>query len=443
MTIYALSSGPGLSGVAVVRLSGPKSKEIIEKLTKDKVPKPRYASLKKIYKLNKDELIDEGIVLWFPSPNSYTGEDMAEFHIHGSKASINALQLEISKFDDCKLAEAGEFTKIAFHNGKINLLEVEGISDLISSETEIQRRQAVKIMSGKSSEKFENVRSNLIKILSYVEAKIDFPEEDLPENILDNIKINVQDIIKELQKIINDQRIGERIREGFKVAIIGPANAGKSSLLNYLADREIAIVSEIAGTTRDVIEAHLNLDGYPVIISDTAGIRDSKDEIEKKGIKLSLKRAEDADIKIIILEPKSIDFKRFFKDLVDDRSILVVNKMDDEDTEVNKDIKKLNPIFISVKKNKNLDSLVKEVKKILENKFISTTDIFITRSRHRENINNCINHLKKFYDKSSLDDFDKGAEDLRLAIRHLGSIVGKVDVEEILGSIFNDFCIGK
>jgi len=443
MTIYALSSGPGLSGVAIVRLSGPKSKEVIEKLTKDKVPKPRYASLKKIYKLNKDELIDEGIVLWFPSPNSYTGEDMAEFHIHGSKASINALQLEISKFDDCKLAEAGEFTKIAFHNGKINLVEVEGISDLISSETEIQRQQAVKIMSGKSSEKFENVRSNLIKILSYVEAKIDFPEEDLPENILDNIKINVQDIIKELQKIINDQRIGERIREGFKVAIIGPANAGKSSLLNYLADREIAIVSEIAGTTRDVIEAHLNLDGYPVIISDTAGIRDSKDEIEKKGIKLSLKRAEDADIKIIILEPKSIDFKRFFKDLVDDRSILVVNKMDDEDTEVNKDIRKQNPIFISVKKNKNLDSLVKEVKKILENKFISTTDIFITRSRHRENINNCINHLKKFYDKSSLDDFDKGAEDLRLAIRHLGSIVGKVDVEEILGSIFNDFCIGK
>ena len=443
MTIYALSSGPGLSGVAIIRLSGPKSKEVIEKLTKDKVPKPRYASLKKIYKLNKDELIDEGIVLWFPSPNSYTGEDMAEFHIHGSKASINALQLEISKFDDCKLAEAGEFTKIAFHNGKINLVEVEGISDLISSETEIQRQQAVKIMSGKNSEKFENVRSNLIKILSYVEAKIDFPEEDLPENILSNIKINVQDIIKELQKIINDQRIGERIREGFKVAIIGPANAGKSSLLNYLADREIAIVSEIAGTTRDVIEAHLNLDGYPVIISDTAGIRDSKDEIEKKGIKLSLKRAEDADIKIIILEPKSIDFKRFFKDLVDDRSILVVNKIDDEDTEVNKDIKKLNPIFISVKKNKNLDSLVKEVKKNLENKFISTTDIFITRSRHRENINNCINHLKKFYDKSSLDDFDKGAEDLRLAIRHLGSIVGKVDVEEILGSIFNDFCIGK
>ena len=214
-------------------------------------------------------------------------------------------------------------------------------------------------------------------------------------------------------------------------------------MLNYLADRDVAIVSEIAGTTRDVIEAHLNLDGYPVIISDTAGIRDSKDEIEKKGIKLSLKRAEDADLKIIILEPKSIDFKRFLKTLVDERSIVIVNKMDREDLEVNEEIKKLDPVYISVKKNINLDSLVAEIKKNLENKFISTADIFITRSRHRENIINCINHLKKFYDKSSLEDFDKGAEDLRLAIRHLGSIVGKVDVEEILGSIFNDFCIGK
>ena len=198
-------------------------------------------------------------------------------------------------------------------------------------------------MSGKSSEKFESVRSKLIKILSYVEAKIDFPDEDLPENILDNIKIDVQDIIKELEKIINDQKVGERIREGFKVAIIGPANAGKSSLLNYLADRDVAIVSEIAGTTRDVIEVHLNLDGYPVIISDTAGIRDSKDEIENKGIKLSLKRAEDADLKIIILEPKSVDFKCFLKSLVDDRSIITVNKMDQEVVEVDEDIKKLNP----------------------------------------------------------------------------------------------------
>ena len=442
MTIFALSTGPGLSGLAVIRISGINVIKIIKQLTNSELPDPRVAVFKK-FKDTKNQVIDEGILIWFPAPNSYTGEDMAEFHVHGSKAVIEAIYRELSQVQNCRLAEPGEFTKIAFINGKINLLKAEGISDLISSETEIQRQQAVKLMSGKSSEKFESVRSKLIKILSYVEAKIDFPDEDLPENILDNIKIDVQDIIKELEKIINDQKVGERIREGFKVAIIGPANAGKSSLLNYLADRDVAIVSEIAGTTRDVIEVHLNLDGYPVIISDTAGIRDSKDEIENKGIKLSLKRAEDADLKIIILEPKSVDFKCFLKSLVDDRSIITVNKMDQEVVEVDEDIKKLNPIYISVKKNINLDSLVNEVKKNLENKFIPTTDIFITRSRHRENIINCINHLNKFYDKSSLEDFDKGAEDLRLAIRDLGSIVGKVDVEEILGSIFNDFCIGK
>ena len=442
MTIFALSTGPGLSGLAVIRISGKDVIKTIKQLTNSELPKPRVAVFKK-FKDSKNQIIDEGILIWFPAPNSYTGEDMAEFHVHGSKAVIDAIYRELLQVQNCRLAEPGEFTKIAFINGKINLLKAEGISDLISSETEIQRQQAIKLMSGKSSEKFESVRSKLIKILSYVEAKIDFPDEDLPENILDNIKIEVQDIIKELKKIINDQKVGERIREGFKVAIIGPANAGKSSLLNYLADRDVAIVSEIAGTTRDVIESHLNLDGYPVIISDTAGIRDSKDEIEKKGIKLSLKRAEDADLKIIILEPKSVDFKHFFKNLLDDRSILIVNKMDHENIEVDEEIKKLNPLYISVKKNINLDSLVNEVKKNLENKFIPTTDIFITRSRHRENIINCINHLNKLYDKSSLEDFDKGAEDLRLAIRHLGSIVGKVDVEEILGSIFNDFCIGK
>ena len=442
MTIHALSTGPGISGLAVIRISGPDVIRVIKHITKSELPKPRVATFKKFRDL-KNKIIDEGILIWFPGPNSYTGEDMAEFHVHGSRAVVDALYKEFSFVENCRLAEPGEFTKIAFINGKINLLKAEGISDLIFSETEIQRQQAIKLISGKSSEKFESVRSKLIKILSYVEAKIDFPDEDLPENILDNIKTDVQEIIKELEKIINDQKVGERIREGLKVAIIGPANAGKSSLLNYLADRDVAIVSEIAGTTRDVIEAHLNLDGYPVIISDTAGIRESEDEIEKKGIKLSLKRAEDADLKIIILEPKSTDFKHFFKNLLDDRSILIVNKMDHENIEVDEEIKKLNPIYISVKKNINLDSLVIEVKKNLENKFITTTDIFITRSRHRENINNCINHLNKFYDKSSLEDFDKGAEDLRLAIRHLGSIVGKVDVEEILGSIFNDFCIGK
>jgi len=443
MTIYALSSGPGLSGVAVIRLSGPNSSEVIKKLTKNKLPKPRSASLKKIYKIDKNELIDEGLVLWFPAPNSYTGEDMAEFHIHGSKASINALQSEISKFNDCRLAEAGEFTKIAFQNGKINLLEAESISDLISAETEIQRQQAIKLMSGKSSDKFNELRMRLLKILSNVEAKIDFPEDDLPDNIIKNIKVETQKIKTEINKILNDQNVGEIIRDGFRIAIIGPTNAGKSSLLNYLSKRDVAIVSEVAGTTRDVIEAHLNLDGYPVILSDTAGIRSSKDEIENKGIKLALNRADEADLKLIILEPKSVDFKGFLKDLVDKDSIIVLNKIDQDTDKIDKEIKNLNPIPISIKEDKNLDKLIYNIKEKLKNKLINLEDSLITRSRHRENLEQCLFHLNNFEKQKSENDFDKAAEDLRLATRHLGMIVGKVDVEEILGSIFSDFCIGK
>ena len=443
MTIYALSSGPGLSGVAVIRLSGPNSKEVIQKLTKNNTPKPRYASLKKIYKIDKNELIDEGLVLWFPAPNSYTGEDMAEFHIHGSRASINALQSEISKLNDCRLAEAGEFTKIAFQNGKINLLEAESISDLISAETEIQRQQAIKLMSGKSSEKFNQLRKRLLKILSNVEAKIDFPEDDLPDDIITNIKIETKKIKTEINKILDDQNVGEIIREGFRIAIIGPTNVGKSSLLNYLSKRDVAIVSEVAGTTRDVIEAHLNLDGYPVILSDTAGIRSSKDEIENKGIKLALNRADEADLKLIILEPKSVDFKGFLKDLVDKDSIIVLNKIDQDTDKIDKEIKNLNPIPISIKEDKNLDKLIYNIKEKLKNKLINLEDSLITRSRHRENLEQCLFHLNNFEKQKSENDFDKAAEDLRLATRHLGMIVGKVDVEEILGSIFSDFCIGK
>ena len=207
---------------------------------------------------------------------------MAEFHIHGSKAVVEAIQSSISQIKDCRLAEPGEFTKLAFQNGKINLLKAESIADLISSETEIQRKQAIKIMNGKSSNKFNKLREKLLKILSHIEAKIDFPDENLPKDILNNIKKISKEVSDDIEKILNDQKVGERIREGFKIAIVGPANAGKSSLLNHLSNRDVAIVSEIAGTTRDVIETHLNIDGYPVVVSDTAGIRDSKSEIEKK-----------------------------------------------------------------------------------------------------------------------------------------------------------------
>ncbi|MDA9063288.1 tRNA uridine-5-carboxymethylaminomethyl(34) synthesis GTPase MnmE [Candidatus Pelagibacter ubique] len=443
MTIYALSTGPGISGIAIIRVSGEDTKEVIKLLTNRAVPEPRVATIRKINKINTNELIDEGIILWFPGPESYTGEDMAEFHIHGSKAVIDALHHSISKIENCRLAEAGEFTKLAFQNGKINLLKAESIADLISAETEIQRQQAIKIMNGKSADKFNNLREKLLKILSHVEAKIDFPDEDLPEDILKNIKKISNEVILNIKKILDDQKVGERIRDGFKIAIIGPTNAGKSSLLNHLSNRDAAIVSEIAGTTRDVIETHLNIDGYPVVVSDTAGIRDSKNEIEKKGIKLALDKAENADLKLIVIDAKSIDFKGVLKELMDENAILVVNKSDLLKEDLNFEIKNYEHVLISVKNNLNVEDLILKIKNKLKNKFITSEDILITRARHRQHLEQSLNYLKNFEEKNEAEDFDKAAEDLRLATRHLGMIVGKVDVEEILGSIFNDFCIGK
>ena len=443
MTIYALSSGPGISGIAVVRVSGKDTSEVIKQITREDLPSPRVAALKKFNKIDTNELIDEGVIIWFPGPNSYTGEDLAEFHVHGSRAVISALHSSISKIKNCRLAEPGEFTKIAFQNGKINLLKAESIADLVSSETEIQRKQAIKIMSGKSSDQFNSWREKLLKILSHIEAKIDFPDEDLPKDILSEIQKTSDQVSSEIKKILDDQKVGERIREGFKIAIVGPINAGKSSLLNYLSKRDVAIVSEIAGTTRDVIETHLNLDGYPVVVSDTAGIRDSKNEIEKKGIKLALNRAEDADLKLVIIDAKNVDFTGVLKDLVDENAILVVNKSDLLNGKLNEKLKKHDHILISIKNNSNLDKLILKIKSKLENKFLSHGDILITRERHRQHLEQCINHLQNFKNKNGSEEFDKAAEDLRLATRHLGMIVGKVDVEEILGSIFNDFCIGK
>jgi len=443
MTIFALSTGPGISGIAIVRISGEDTIKVIKLLTNASIPEPRVATLRKINKINTSELIDEGIILWFPGPDSYTGEDMAEFHIHGSKAVIDALHSSISQIENCRLAEPGEFTKLAFQNGKINLLKAESIADLISAETEIQRQQAVKIMDGQSSETFNNLRTKLLKILSNIEAKIDFPDEDLPQDILNNTKKISSEVILSIKKILNDQRVGERIREGFKIAIIGPTNAGKSSLLNLLSNRDVAIVSEVAGTTRDVIETHLNIEGYPVVISDTAGIRDSKNEIEKKGIKLALDNAENADLKLIIIDAKSIDFKGVLKELLDEKAILVVNKSDLLKEDLSSEIKNFEHVLISVKNNFNVEDLIIKIKNKLKNKFITSEDILITRERHRQHLEKCLNYLKRFEEKNEAQDFDKAAEDLRLATRHLGMIVGKVDVEEILGSIFNDFCIGK
>ena len=443
MTICALSSAQGQSGVAIIRISGPETMNLLKMLIKKDLPVPRMATLLKMYNINNSSLIDEGIVLWFPAPNSYTGEDMAELHVHGSRGVITEIQNNLLNTKKCRMAEAGEFTKIAFVNGKINLLKAEAIGDLIAAETQIQIDQAQSIIRGKSFLKFQSIREKIIKILGTMEAKIDFPEEDIPENVTENIKNDVENIEIEIKKILDDNKVGEKIRTGFKIAIVGPPNSGKSSLMNYFSKRDVSIVSEIAGTTRDVLETHLNFDGYPVIISDTAGIRASKDIIEKEGIKLAFKKAEEADLRIVIIEPKNVEFFGFLNDLFDKSSLLLVNKADLYDFKVPEQLKKYNPFYISVLKETNIDKVVSEIKFILKKSLYTSTDVFITRERHRIDLNNCILSLQDFKNKNINEDFDKATEDLRVAVRTLGKVVGKVDVEEILSSIFNDFCIGK
>ena len=441
MNIYALSSGRPPSGIAIIRISGTDVLEISKKITKEKDIKSKYINYCKFYDPSDHTLIDEGLLLWFPKPDSFTGDNLAEFHVHGSNAVINKFLNVLSKESNCRLAEPGEFTKIAFQNNKIDLLKAESISDLIHAETELQREQALKLAQGNASNYYNELREKLIKSLSYIEAKIDFAEDDLPEKVLKEVHKSIKGIHHDIQKILEDNKIGEKIRDGFKVSIIGDVNAGKSSLLNLLSKREVAIVSEEEGTTRDIIEVFLNVDGYPNILADTAGIREAKNEVEKKGISLALDKSKEADLKIIMIDNSSKVINNKIKDLINKDSIVLLNKSDIDDKQNHKF--DTDTILVSVKDNKNINILIKKIKDKLSNKFTSNNSTLITRQRHRTKLNECLKEIDKFMNKDHNKDIELAAEDLRMATRHLGSIVGKVDVEEILGSIFKDFCIGK
>jgi tRNA modification GTPase len=442
MNIYALSSGRGPSGIAIVRISGKDTIKVCKNLTKLKDINSNEVNFCKFYDPKLNKLIDpEALLLLFPGPNSYTGDDLAEFQIHGSNAVINALLKALSEQENCRLAEPGEFTKIAFQNDKIDLLKAESIGDLIHAETELQREQAVKLVQGNASNYYNDLREKLIKSLSYIEAKIDFAEDDLPEKVLKEAQNTIKEIYKNIHKIIEDNKIGEKIRDGFRVSITGEVNAGKSSLLNLIAKRDVAIVSDEAGTTRDVIETFLNLDGYPVILADTAGIREAKNEVEKKGISLALVKFKEADLNIVVIDNSSNNINNEIKKMINKDTIVLLNKSDIQDKQNHKF--EADTVLASVKDNKNIDKLINRIKQKLSQKFTSNNSVLITRERHRLKLNKCLKEIDNFLQKDQNKDLELAAEDLRMATRHLGAIVGKVDVEEILGSIFKDFCIGK
>ena len=432
MTIYALSTIEGQSGVAIIRVSGTKAKESIKVLT-GKNPKARHAELTYITS-SKNEIIDQAITLFFPQGKSFTGESVAEFHLHGSSAVIKKVLLELSKIKGLRLAKPGEFTKIAYINGKLNLLQVEGLRNLIRAETEEQRRQAFRHYSDQATNKYFKWLDSLRDILTLVEASIDFSDEEIPRNIYGVARKKINKTILEFKKHLKSEKQGTVIREGVKIAILGRSNSGKSSLINYLSKKELAIVSKKPGTTRDVLSAKMEFSGIPVTIYDTAGIRSTKDKIEKEGKRRALIAGSVADIRIFIGDNS---LKKPFKDInltKNKDDLVVMNKAD---------LKKANnerrDVTISLKNNKGLDRLKDKI--ILRIKEISSvySGPVITSEREFGHVKKALKSLERInYQDPALD-----SEDITHALTEIGLITEKTHNEEILGRIFNDFCIGK
>lgn len=443
-TIYALSSAPGRAGVAVIRLSGPQAADALETLIGGNLPRARNASLRKL----RDEtgaLLDEGMVLWFPAPHSFTGEDVVELQVHGGRAVLSAIFAALAKLPGLRLAEPGEFSRRAFEHGKLDLTAAEGLGDLINAETEAQRRQALRQMQGALGQLYEGWRNQLVRALAHLEADIDFPDEDLPEGVAAEVKPQIARLREEIAAHLNDRQRGERLRDGLMVAIVGAPNVGKSSLLNAVAKREAAIVSDIPGTTRDVIEVHLDLGGYPVVLADTAGLRESADAIESEGVARALKRAESADLKIVVLDATRKTVPKDTEALIDGDAIVVANKADATAVLAGWEINGRSVLPISVRTNTGMGALLDLLEKEVVERIGLTGSATLTRARHREALTDCIAALDRFLRGSERHNTsaELAAEDVRLAARALGRITGRIDVEDLLDVIFRDFCIGK
>ncbi|RAU23720.1 tRNA uridine-5-carboxymethylaminomethyl(34) synthesis GTPase MnmE [Paramagnetospirillum kuznetsovii] len=435
-TIYALASAAGRAGVAVYRLSGPMAGPTLSRLTGKALPKPRQAVRVRINDVDGDHL-DDGLALWFPAPASYTGEDVVELHLHGGRAVAQGLAEAMGGLG-LRPAEPGEFSRRAFLNGKMDLTKAEAIADLVDAETKAQRRQALRQMDGELARLAEGWRAALVGALAHLEAVIDFSDEEIPDGLLVQAGDEVARLAASLNAHLADGQRGERLRDGIHIAIIGAPNAGKSSLLNRLAGRDAAIVSAQAGTTRDIIEIHLDLDGWPVVVADTAGLRDAACEIEAEGVRRALARAEAADLRLAVFGGTILDAATL--DMIDDATLVVINKTDTMTGPPPERVRDRPAWAVSAKTGAGLDQLLAAIGTEVENRFAIGTAPVLTRARHRAAVEDCLAALRRF---DPAGEPELAAEDLRLGARALGRITGRVEVDEVLDVIFHEFCIGK
>ena len=441
-TIYAFATAPGRAAVAVLRLSGPQAGAALRSLA-GRLPTPRHAWVTRFRDPRSGELIDRGIALYFPAPGSLTGEDVAEIHVHGGRAVASALLAALGSQPGLRPAEPGEFSRRAFLNGKLDLTEAEGIADLVAAETAAQRRQALRQMAGEAGRVYETWRARLLLAQARVEAEIDFPDEALPVDMAAEVGRELAEIRMEMAAFLADGRRGERLREGLAIAILGPPNAGKSSLMNRLARREVAITSASAGTTRDVIEVELELGGYPVTLADTAGLREAGDAIEEEGVRRARDRAMAADLKLVVVDATRPEECAAVATLIDRDAVVVANKMDLRPADDGGWADALGAgvaVRISAATGAGMDALERRLGDEIARRFGGESAPLITRARHRQALAAAHAALER-YPQAGAPEL--AAEELRQAVRALGRITGRVDVEDLLDVVFREFCIGK
>lgn len=440
-TIFALATAPGRAGVAVIRVSGPGAATALKDLA-GMLPAPRRAAHVQFRLPSSGEVIDDGIALFFAAPSSLTGEDVAELQVHGGRAVLSALFAELGARPGFRLAEPGEFTRRAFLNGKLDLTAAEGIADLVAAETASQRRQALRQLAGEFGKLCEGWRTRLIRAQARLEAEIDFPEEDLPPELAEVVRHEIRVLRDEIAVNLADERRGERLRDGISVAILGPPNSGKSSLMNSLARRDVAITSNVAGTTRDVIEVALDLAGYPVVLADTAGLRVATDAIEEEGVRRAHARADAADLRLIVFDATKAQEVDALLPLVDRNAIIVVNKIDllPKGGAWADKIGAQPALRLSVATGQGMAELIERLTKAVATALTPGDTPLVTRLRHRRALEACVEALDRF-ETATLPEL--AAEELRGAARSLGHITGRVDVEDMLDALFAEFCIGK